>query len=227
MESLTSYLAAAAAGLLGGVHCAGMCGALVASVTRPLHARRVMLMNLARIASYVAAGLIAASLGHAGFALGDSTLALTVWAGLSALVLIVMGLSLAGWRPVVRILEGMGAHLWQRLAPYARGLLPVNSTVRAVKFGLLWGWTPCAMVYSALLLALTRADALQGALVMASFGLGTLPNLSAIAFLGDRLRAAGGMARARQLAGGLVGAFGVWQLVSIAHSHQHALALAR
>lgn len=220
------YLAAAAAGLLGGVHCAGMCGALVASVNRPAQTRRVMLMNGGRMLSYAAAGLIAAAMGQAGFALGGVPLAPKVWAALSALVLIVMGLSLAGWRPVVRGLEGIGGRLWQWLAPCAGALLPVNSSARAFRFGLLWGWTPCAMVYSALLLAATRADALQGALVMLSFGLGTLPNLTAIAFLGDRLRAARAIPRLRLCAGLIVGALGIWQLFAIGHSHHHALALA-
>mgnify|MGYP000327278924 CR=1 FL=1 len=47
--------------------------------------------------------------------------------------------------------------------------------------GLAWGALPCAMVYAALLYAMISGSALQGALVMLGFGLGTLPSVTGTA----------------------------------------------
>jgi sulfite exporter TauE/SafE len=41
--------------------------------------------------------------------------------------------------------------------------------------GLLWGLLPCGLVYSVLLIAATSAHAVDGALVMLAFGIGTTP----------------------------------------------------
>ena len=75
--------------------------------------------------------------------------------------------------------------------------------------GLLWGMTPCALVYGVLPVAMFAGSAPDGALVMLAFGLGTLPNL---AFAGAAL----GVARrwlqrpiARHAAATLVAAFGI------------------
>ena len=87
-------------GLLGGGHCLGMCGGLMGALTLAIppeqRARRVRLLlayNLGRVLSYACAGLL---LGLAGWAVasGPAALALRVAA---ALLLIAMGLYLAGW----------------------------------------------------------------------------------------------------------------------------------
>jgi hypothetical protein len=42
-----------------------------------------------------------------------------------------------------------------------------------------WGFTPCALIYGVLPVALLSGSAGNGALVMLAFGMGTLPNLLA------------------------------------------------
>ena len=74
-----------------------------------------------------------------------------------------------------------------KLAPAARGLLPVTSFPRALGLGLLWGWLPCGLVYSVLLLAATSERAADGSLVMLAFGLGTLPAMLATGLGAARL----------------------------------------
>ncbi|HCU53453.1 MAG TPA: cytochrome biogenesis protein, partial [Gammaproteobacteria bacterium] len=54
--------------------------------------------------------------------------------------------------------------------------------------GLIWGWLPCGMVYAAIAWALTSGSALNGALLMLAFGLGTLPMLLAVGFAAEWLR---------------------------------------
>jgi uncharacterized protein len=198
-------------GLLGGVHCVGMCGGIVsafsvASTRRPFpiavtggtgaiastaafgDMTRVFAYNTGRIASYAIAGAIAG-----GIAQGARTLsfisALQIggyW--LANLMLVALGLYLMdAWRGLAR-LEALGQHLWRRLQPLMKHLLPVDSAGKAFALGGLWGWVPCGMVYSVLLTAMLSGSAASGALTMLAFGAGTLPVLLTMGLLGTRLQ---------------------------------------
>ena len=80
--------------------------------------------------------------------------------------------------------------------------------------GLVWGWLPCGLVYSVLIWALSAGSVLKGGLLLASFGLGTLPTLlltgSAAGYLARRIQSK----RVRQFSGFLILAFGVALLLS-------------
>ena len=80
--------------------------------------------------------------------------------------------------------------MWRYVQPWSRAFLRADTAARAVGLGLVWGWLPCGMVYAALMTAVASADALWGASIMLAFGVGTLPNLIAVAVLADRLRSA-------------------------------------
>jgi hypothetical protein len=88
-----------------------------------------------------------------------------------------VGLYLAGWFPRFALIERIGVPLWRRLEPVGRRLLPVRSPVHAYVFGLVWGWLPCGLVYSALLWTTSSGGAAPGALFMLAFGAGTLPSV--------------------------------------------------
>jgi sulfite exporter TauE/SafE len=108
----------------------------------------------------------------------------------AGLFMVALGLYLAGWwRGLLRI-EAAGGHLWRRIEPLGRGLLPVRRVRDAWALGLLWGWLPCGLVYSVLALALLSGSASRGALVMLAFGLGTVPNLLAAGLAVGTLRSA-------------------------------------
>lgn len=129
--------------------------------------------NAGRIISYTVLGLIVATLGS-GIVAATPGLAGPVRL-LSGLIIILIGLQIAfDWR-LLRPIERMGAVLWSRLAPAAKGLLPVSNLPKALGLGLLWGWLPCGLVYSVLLLAAASARPADGAFVMLAFGLGTMP----------------------------------------------------
>lgn len=207
-----------AAGIASGVHCVGMCGGFVAAFAGrrvipirpaevPAHPQwlRQLAFNAGRISSYAAAGAAAGALGGAALA----SLALPAQSALTIaanLMLIAVGLHLAGAGRLLAGLEGLGAPLWRRLQPLAAQLLPGNNLPRAYAAGLVWGWLPCAMVYAALAAAAFSGNAAYGAAAMAAFGLGTLPFLLAAGWLAARLRAW------RVAAGGLVLGFGVYGL---------------
>lgn len=210
-------------GLLGGGHCLGMCGGLMGALTLAIppeqRSRRLRLLlayNLGRILSYAAAGLL---LGLAGVALASSPLA-TGLRGAAALLLIAMGLYLAGWWSGLTRIEALGRGLWRHVQPLATRLLPVSSMPRALLLGALWGWLPCGLVYSTLLWAASQGDALYSAALMLAFGLGTWPVLLATGLAAERV---GALLRNRgvRMAGGvLVILFGLWTLPG---PHQHWL----
>lgn len=216
------YLAAFLIGLTGGVHCFGMCGGIVGALTlglppapeHPLLARLPYLLayNLGRIASYATAGALAGGVGAWAanlVSVHHAQLALQVVAGL---FMILLGLYLAGWWPVLGHLERAGSVLWRRIEPLGRKFFPVRTPARALGIGLVWGWLPCGLVYSVLVWAVGAGGALEGALLLLSFGLGTLPALLA---MGTAAAALAGFVRrpvVRTVAGTLVVLFGLYEI---------------
>ncbi|MED5607111.1 MULTISPECIES: sulfite exporter TauE/SafE family protein [Pseudomonas] len=202
-------------GLLGGGHCLGMCGGLMGALTLAIppeqRGRRLQLLlayNLGRILSYAAAGLL---LGLAGWAIASTPFAsaLRVVAGL---LLIAMGLYLAGWWSGLTRIEALGRGLWKYIQPFASRLLPVASVPRALLLGALWGWLPCGLVYSTLLWTSSQGSALESALLMLAFGLGTWPVLLATGLAAERITALLRKRSVRMAGGLLVILFGLWTL---------------
>ena len=176
------------AGLGGGVHCAAMCGPLVGiacgprthGLSRTQWLCQALAYNAGRVSTYVIAGALTGAIGATGLALRGEPLTQQMVLAAMSVSLIVLAAYMAGIAPLVRAIEAAGGAAWRRIQPYSRWFLPANTPARAFGLGLVWGWLPCGMVYVALIAALTTADPLHGALVMAAFGLGTLPNLLAL-----------------------------------------------
>jgi sulfite exporter TauE/SafE len=101
-----------------------------------------------------------------------------------------------------------------------RWLMPLDSPVKMLGLGLLWGWLPCGMVYSMLVTAMLTGSAASGAAVMLAFGVGTLPMVLALGLAGERLRSVLRLPVMRRGAGLLVLGFGVVGLVRVASGHQ-------
>ncbi|MHC6226549.1 sulfite exporter TauE/SafE family protein [Pseudomonas sp. X10] len=210
-------------GLLGGGHCLGMCGGLMGALTLAIppeqRSRRLRLLlayNLGRILSYASAGLL---LGLAGWALANSPAALAMRV-LAGLLLISMGLYLAGWWSGLTRIEGLGRGLWKHIQPVATRLLPVSSLPRALLLGALWGWLPCGLVYSTLLWAASQGNAIDSAALMLAFGLGTWPVLLATGLAAERINTLLRQRSVRIAGGLLVMLFGLWTLPG---PHQHWL----
>ncbi|HYR05790.1 MAG TPA: sulfite exporter TauE/SafE family protein [Gallionella sp.] len=210
-------------GLLGGVHCLGMCGSIVSVFTAQIPKENArwpfhLAYNGGRLASYMAAGALAGAIGQAGLLLRDAVPVQHLLFALSSLMLIALGLYLAGIWSMVRRIEQAGSALWRRIQPLARGLLPVTTPTRALLLGALWGWLPCGLVYSVLATALASGNAQSGALVMLAFGLGTLPNLLAIGLFWENIRRWAQSPRVRWAAGLLVAGFGVYGLLKVGYT---------
>jgi len=213
------------AGMLGSVHCIGMCGGIVSALSMTASARRAfpvtvttavprtfgmpLAYNAGRIASYAVAGAIAGGVADGVKTLSGLASLQIVGYWLANLMLILLGLYLMGaWRGLAR-LEQAGGILWRRAQPLMRELLPMDTPAKALALGALWGWVPCGMVYSMLLTAMLSGSALSGAAVMSAFGLGTLPMLLALDTAGTQLRAWMQTRNVRIAAGMLVLLFGV------------------
>jgi uncharacterized protein len=209
-------------GLLGGAHCVGMCGGIVAALTVRMPGERprrslTLAYNAGRIGTYAAAGALAGGAGSlALLAEGVLPVQLVLYV-LAQLMLLALGLYLLGVPRWIAPLERAGARLWRRVQPHTRALFPVRTPARALAVGALWGLVPCGLVYSVLATAMLFGSAAGGALVMAAFGLGTLPALLAA---GEVLPALERWRRSpwvRRAAGGTVIAFGLVGLVGAAH----------
>jgi len=222
MDVTISNIAAFGVGFFGGVHCVGMCGGIVGALSFGLpedkrHRLRgnlpfLLLYNLGRIGSYTLAGAVVGGLGAWAVDL-LSIRQLQLWLQvLAGIFMILMGLYLNGWWRVLVRVEQAGSVIWQRLEPLGRQLLPVQRPGQALLLGALWGWLPCGLVYSVLIWSLLSGGAKEGALLMMSFGMGTLPNLLAMGVFAVMLQKIVQQAWVRQLSGGAVILFGVYLL---------------
>lgn len=216
MPELT-LISAALIGWLGGVHCLGMCGGIVSALalSAPETGRAKILLayNLGRCLTYVALGFVAGALGF----LGTRTLGIApdLLYALANLLLVAMGLYLLGFPWLVRPLEQAGHNLWRRVEPVSRRLFPVNTMSRALAVGLLWGFLPCGLVYSALATAFALGSAVQGSLWMGAFALGTLPNLLMAGWVGAQTLHQLRNSAWRWLGGLLVTGWGIYGLVRL------------
>ena len=216
-------LSAFVVGLLGGVHCVGMCGGIVGALTfsLPERVRRetglllayTLAYNFGRILSYVLAGAMFGWLGALLLAAGGG------WAAwllrtVAALVTVAIGLYVAGWFPRFARVERLGEPLWRQLEPLGRRLLPVRTLRRAALYGAIWGWLPCGLVYAMLIAAPAQSSVVGGAVYMGLFGVGTLPVLLGTGLLAGRLRELAGRSGPRAVGGLTVVGLGLFTLLS-------------
>ncbi len=193
--SHSQYLVAFITGLLGGVHCFGMCGGIVGALSlgspKDTNQKSTLAIslgyNIGRISGYVVAGAIVAFIGSSLIELTGMQSAQQVLAIIASLFMVALGLYLAGiWSGITKI-ESIGKYLWKYIQPISQRFMPVQSFKQALPVGFLWGWLPCGLVYTALIWTLSAGSTIEGALIMLAFGLGTLPNLLAMGIIAARL----------------------------------------
>lgn len=206
-----SYFAAFVMGLFSSIHCIGMCGSIIGTLTLSLKPEirnnksslfpYVLNYNLGRITSYTIAGLI---VGLAGatlalpFGLEQGHRVLQI---ISAFIMIGAGFYLAGWFPRFAYIEKAGSNIWKLIEPYGRKLIPVSNHTQAFLFGMIWGWLPCGLVYAALALAATTGDIIRSSMTMLAFGIGTLPAVIGVGIMTNTLTKLSNMKRFKQLVG--------------------------
>lgn len=180
---------AAITGLLGGAHCAAMCGGIATSLSLGQRGGWWVALqpNLGRVLGYTLGGVIVGGFGHALVsAAGTPGLTLTLRAAVGA-VLVVAAVRLLDQRNRLGWLTGPGQRLWQWLRPLQKPLLPANTAPRRIALGMLWGWMPCGLSTTVLAVAWLQGDAVHGGLTMAAFGLATLPVMLPLTWAGVRV----------------------------------------
>ena len=218
-----SYITAFFAGLLGGVHCLGMCGGIVGALTFGIKQEKteknllpyIFAYNGGRLFSYTLAGALVGGISSLA---ANLPLLHNVQYGLqifAALFMIALGLYIGGWWFGLRRVEKAGSVIWKQIEPVSRRFIPVKSPFQALILGTLWGWLPCGLVYTILIWAISTGSALEGSLLMLSFGLGTLPLLLAMGLFATSLSTFIQKNWVRTLAGAIIISFGIFSLFNL------------
>jgi len=225
-----SLAVAFVAGVSGSAHCLVMCGGLSGALgmrarttggNAPMALLHVSLYQAGRLLSYSLAGALCGLFG--GFAQQLLDLAgLSLWLRvLAGVLMMLMGLQLLFRQPLLSWLEAAGAKLWARIAPLARQARS-GGLEQSLLLGMLWGWLPCGLVYSMLLLGALGGSAWQGAAVMLAFGLGTLPAMLGSSLLASQWARIGAARGLRLVAASSMLVFGIWTIWASLRHMMHA-----
>ncbi len=188
-----SLLSALLMGLIGSTHCVGMCGGIISTLSTNFNQKSAqqplviqLFYNIGRITTYGLLGLLVGFFSSRLIQLlpDPHTFSMKI----SGLFFILLGLYISQLLNSFKYLETAGQKIWQKIEPFGRKYLPAQTAWSALKLGLVWGWLPCGLVYSALALALTQLNPLDSALTMLVFGLGTLPTLLLIGHFAQNLK---------------------------------------
>lgn len=217
--SVALLVSALVVGLLGGGHCVAMCGGLVSAVVaRDAAASRARLQSIVatqvayhvgRIGTYALLGAAFGLVGAGVQLVADiGAVQRAVYVAADLFLLMLAASLVVRVRPVLA-LQRVGAAAAAPFVRHVQPLLRAPGLRGRVALGLAWGLMPCALVYSALPLALLAGGAAQGALVMLAFGIGTLPNLLAGGVLLAHARRALSALTLRYAGAAVLGAFGL------------------
>lgn len=170
-------------GFLGSFHCIGMCGPIALSL--PIHNKKksektlvILLYNLGRAVTYAAFGAVLGFISNR-FAIVGYQQIVSIIAG----ALILLFLILTYVFPNDHSLFGK-FHLKIQNA-LSKALYAKKNNFSYFIIGLLNGLLPCGLVYLAVATAITTGSALNGALLMFAFGLGTFPLMISLLVAGN------------------------------------------
>ncbi len=174
-------------GLLGSVHCIGMCGPLVMAL--PLSHKTyfqktisILLYHVGKITSYASLGLVFGMFGSE-FPVFGLQRNMSIFIGFAMLVYVVYIFIL---KPK-HFQFGIFSFLYNDIVRGLSYLFKSKNVVALFFIGILNGLLPCGMIYVALSAALSTQNILQGGALMAFFGLGTVPALLLVALGGQYL----------------------------------------
>ena len=168
-------------GLVGSLHCAGMCGPLALALPAAGNSTSAYVLgrvayNAGRIVTYCLLGIL---LGLAGwtFLLAGIQRWISIALGVALLLGLFASRKLALWQPVTSIVNQLKSRM--------SVLLRRRSFAALALLGLLNGLLPCGLVYVACAGALATGGILAGASYMGAFGVGTVPMMLAISLSGN------------------------------------------
>lgn len=175
-------------GLAGGPHCVAMCGAACAGISRGAGGQHstpsLLSFQISRMMGYALFGAFAAGSVQGLAWLGTNTAVIRpVWTMFHVAALL-LGVALVWLARQPAWLDAVAQGVWRRTRPVLGRLGPRAPWV----LGVAWALMPCGLLYSALMVASLSANAVEGALIMALFSLGTSVSLTIGPWLLLRLR---------------------------------------
>lgn len=225
-----SATAATLAGLAGSAHCLAMCGGMAGALgmrarnasgeTQLLH---VVLYHAGRLTGYSAAGFVCGLAGSALVVLNRGSALVGALRIASGVLMLLIAARIALRWNALGPLERLGAQFWRWLRPLAIKQASSVGARGSLLLGLLWGWLPCALVYSMLLFATLSRSAWVGAAILFAYGIGTLPSMLGATLLGGQLQRLVNRSTWRMATGALLAAFGVWTIVAATISPHNLL----
>ncbi|MBA1421353.1 MAG: sulfite exporter TauE/SafE family protein [Epsilonproteobacteria bacterium] len=203
---------------LGSVgHCIGMCGGIVVAYTsskidpKSSYAQQTashLAYNFGRVTTYAILGAI---FGYVGSVLAFTPTTKGILFVFTGVLMILAGLSLLGNLKFLNSAEwSVSKYAWYQKS--FRALISSKSYLSFYLLGMLNGIIPCGLVYSFAIFAASTATPLGGALVMATFGLATIPALFFLGFLTKFLQKGNLRGTMMKLAAMLVIVYGVFTL---------------
>jgi sulfite exporter TauE/SafE len=174
-------------GLISSLHCVGMCGPIAVMLpldrsNPPKKALQLLLYHMGRITAYASLGLLFGLLGR-GLYLAGLQQKMSVFIGLIMIAIAVVPEKVFARynfsKPIFHLLSRVKTSLGAQFR---------KKTPSAIyTIGLLNGFLPCGLVYSALFGALAMQNHWHGTIFMIVYGLGTIPMMSAVVYIGQHL----------------------------------------
>ena len=174
-------------GLIGSLHCAGMCGpiAIALPLAKENWLKKIsggILYNFGRILTYGVLGALFGLLGR-----GMKLAGLQQWASIAiGIIMIVSVIFPFVFREKIKI-DNLFSGYAGRMTSGFRKLFTKDSLGSLFMIGLLNGLLPCGLVYVAIAGAINTNDVLMGIAFMMLFGLGTMPMLLGISIMGNMI----------------------------------------
>jgi sulfite exporter TauE/SafE len=181
-------------GLLGSMHCIGMCGGFVAMYTLRKPAPRPALpyhlfYNIGRITTYATIGGVLGYIGSFAMTLGKHRGIPGAVLLVSGAFMILMGLDLAGIGGKRGLFEYTGITAMTFFRRSLHRVLALESAGGTFLLGLLLGLLPCGLLYPLFMHAAGSGGFINGMLSLLVFGLGTVPAMLSFGYLVSRIQA--------------------------------------
>lgn len=179
------FYAACIMGLMGSLHCLGMCGPIAFALPVRTHVMRIKILkyalyNIGRVTTYALLGYIIGIAGK-GFVLVGMQQSLSITAG----VLIIISALVAYTSATNMVMNRISERIRTRLKSAFHFYFQQKSNSALFMLGILNGLLPCGMVYMAMLAALAGGSPMSGATFMIGFGLGTVPMMFTVCLVGS------------------------------------------
>ena len=181
-------LSAAILGLMGSLHCVGMCGpiAFMLPVDQSNNYKKfgqIFIYHFGRLMAYGIIGLIFGFLGK-GLSIFGAQQKLSIAIGVLMILVVIIPYKTFNKynlsKPIYKVISTVKNQLGKELKK--------KSPDTFLTIGFLNGFLPCGLVYMALFGAIAMGNALQGSLYMMLFGLGTIPLMTTAIYFSGLLK---------------------------------------